>query len=157
TNVTVSSTQSATGYHQSLTVIAFSGVAGIGASNTGGAVNGAPTVSLTSMGAGSAVYAVGNDWDRAAARTIPSGQTKVHEFVDTPVGDTFWVQSLNSTTPSASASITLNASAPTNDRWNMAIVELLAGAPAPTVNVPNVLGLSQTAAASAITGAQLTV
>jgi len=37
TNVTVSSTQSSAGVHQSLTVIAFSGVAGVGASNTAGA------------------------------------------------------------------------------------------------------------------------
>jgi hypothetical protein len=157
TNATVSSTQTLTGYHQSLTVIAFSGAAGIGASNIGGAANGAPSVGLTPTAAGSAVYAVGNDWDKAVARTVPSGQTKVHESVDTPVGDTFWVQSLNGTTASAATPVTLNASQPTTDQWNMAIVELLAGAPAPTVNVPSILGMTQAAAQSAITGAQLTL
>ena len=88
TNVTVSSTQSSTGVHQSLTVIAFSGVGGVGAVNTGGGI-GAPSLSLTSTAAGSVVYAVGTDWDRAVARTIPANQVKVHEFVDTAVGDTY--------------------------------------------------------------------
>src|SRR6266850_591812 len=92
TNVTVSSTPTATGFQGSLTVMAFSGVTGVGASNTGGAVSGAPTVSLITQRAGSVVYAVGNDWDRAVARTLPAGQTKVHEYVAATAGDTFWVQ-----------------------------------------------------------------
>src|SRR4051794_17044334 len=156
TNVTVSSTQASTGVHQSLTVIAFSGVAGVGAVNLGGAI-GAPSVSLTTSAAGSAVYAVGNDWDRAVARTIPAGQTKVHEFVDTTVGDTFWVQALNGVSGAAGSVVTLNATAPTTDQWNVAMVELTAGpAPAPAT-VPNVVGLTQAAAQSAITGAALSV
>ena len=132
TNVTVASTQAAGGFHQSLTVIAFTGVGGVGASNVGGAVTGAPTVSLVTQAAGSVVYAVGNDWDRAAARAIPAGQTKVHELVDAAVGDTFWVQAANGTIVAAGTSVTLNATAPINDQWNVAIVELTSGgAPAP--------------------------
>ena len=50
--------------------------------------------------AGSVVYGVGNDWDRAAARTIPAGQTKVHEFL-APTGDTFWVQRLTAAVPAS--------------------------------------------------------
>jgi beta-lactam-binding protein with PASTA domain len=157
TNVTVSSTQSAAGVHQSLTVIAFSGVAGVGASNVGGAATGAPSTSLVTTAAGSVVYGVGNDWDRAVARTIPSGQTKVHEFVDSAVGDTFWVQSANGTTASAGSTVTLNATAPTGDKWNMAIVELTAGTAPAAVSVPNVVGMTQTAAQTAITGAGLTL
>ena len=91
-NVTVSSTQALTGYEQSLTVIAFSGVTGIGASSAAGAVSGAPTVGLVTQANGSLVYAVGNDWDRAVARVVPAGQTKVRERINTTVGDTFWVQ-----------------------------------------------------------------
>jgi len=45
------------------------------------------------------VCAVGNDWDRAIARTPVSGQVLVHQRVDTNVGDTFWVQSTSA--PSA--------------------------------------------------------
>jgi hypothetical protein len=162
TNVTVSSTQASGGVHQSLTVIAFSGAAGVGASGAGGAASGAPTVSLTAQAAGSVVYAVGNDWDRAVARTVPAGQTKVREFVDTAVGDTFWVQALSTPTTGAGG-VTINATAPTNDQWNLAVVELRAGtAPAPpppavTVAVPNIVGMTQTAAQNAITGAGLIV
>src|SRR4051812_35499525 len=157
TNVTVSSTQSSAGVHQSLTVIAFTGVGGVGASNVGGAATGAPSASLVTTAAGSVVYGVGNDWDRAVARTIPSGQTKVHEFVDTAVGDTFWVQSANGTTDATGSTVTLNATAPTADKWNMAVVELTAGTPPAAVSVPNVVGMTQTAAQTALTGAGLTV
>jgi hypothetical protein len=80
-------------------------------------------VSLVAQAAGSVVYAVGNDFDRAVARTIPAGQTKVHEFF-APTGDTFWVQTSNSATAAAGTTVTLNATAPTNDQWNFAIVEL---------------------------------
>jgi beta-lactam-binding protein with PASTA domain len=156
TNVTVSSTQSSTGVHQSLTVIAFSGVGGVGAVNAGGGI-GAPSASVTTAAAGSVVYAVGNDWDRAVARTIPAGQTKVHEFVDTAVGDTFWVEAANGTTGPAGTVVTLNATAPTTDQWNVAIIELTPGAAPVTVAVPNVVGLTQAIAQSTITGAGLTV
>jgi beta-lactam-binding protein with PASTA domain len=157
TNVTVSSTQSSAGVHQSLTVIAFTGVGGVGASNVGGAINGASSVSLATTAAGSVVYGVGNDWDRAVARTIPAGQTKVHEFVDTAVGDTFWVQAANGTTGPVGSTVTLNATAPTNDQWNAAIVELKPGAAPVMVTVPSVVGLTQAAAQTTITGAGLTV
>jgi beta-lactam-binding protein with PASTA domain len=155
TNVTVSSAQSSTGVHQSLTVIAFTGAGGVGGTAVGGSV-GAPSVSVTAIAAGSVVYGVGNDWDRAAARTIPAGQTKVHEFVDTAVGDTFWVQAANGTTGAAGSSVTLNATAPTTDQWNLAAIELTPGAAPSTVAVPNVVGLTQAAAQSAVAGAGLT-
>jgi hypothetical protein len=109
--------------NQSLTVVAFTGASGVGTSNTGGAVSGAPTGSLVAQAAGSLVYGVGNDFDRAVARTVPAGQTKVHEFF-APTGDTFWVQSANNPTTAAGATVTLNATAPTTDQWNFAIVEL---------------------------------
>jgi beta-lactam-binding protein with PASTA domain len=156
TNVTVSSTQSSAGVHQSLTVIAFTGVGGIGASNAAGGV-GAPSVSLTTTAAGSVVYAVGNDWDGAVARTIPVGQIKVHEFVDIAVGDTFWVQAANGTMGAAGSNVTLNATAPAIDQWNLAIVELTPGAAPVTVTVPNVVGLVQATAQTTITGAGLAI
>ncbi len=73
--------------NQSLTVVAFTGASGIGASNTASGASGAPTVSLAAQAAGSAFYAIGNDFDCAVARTIPAGQVKVHEFLS-PSGDT---------------------------------------------------------------------
>jgi hypothetical protein len=128
TNATVTSTQAVTSVlgaavNQSLTVVAFTGASGVGASNIAGAISGAPTVSLVAQAAGSIVYAIGNDFDRAVARTVPSGQTKVHEFL-APSGDTFWVQSANNPTTAAGATVTLNDTAPTSDQWNFAIVEV---------------------------------
>ena len=105
--------------------MAFAGATGVGASNTANAASGPPTVSLTTTRAGSLIYGVGNDWDRAVARTVPGGQTKVHEWVDTSVGDTFWVQARIGAVPTAGTGVTLNDTAPTNDRWNFAIVEVV--------------------------------
>jgi len=158
-NATVSSTQSSAGFYQSLTVIAFTGVSGVGASSSANAGTGAPSVSLVSQSAGSLVYAVGNDWDNAIARSVPAGQTKVHEY-PAPAGDTMWVQALAGSTSSAGQTVRLNDTAPTTDRWNYAIVELKpASAPAPPTmtTVPNVVGSTQTAAQSAISAAGLTV
>ena len=160
-NVSVTSTQSVTtvnglAVNQSLQVIAFTGAAGVGASNLASGVSGAPTVSLVTQGAGSVVYGVGIDFDRAIARTVPAGQTKVHEFL-APSGDTMWMQSLNGTTGAIGSTATLNDTAPTTDQWNYASVEILSGNPPSAVTVPSVVGLTQVAAQSAITGAGLTV
>jgi hypothetical protein len=128
TNVTVSSAQSVTlvngaAVNQLLDVVAFSNATGIGASNVAAAASGAPAVSLVAQAAGSVVYAVGNDFDQAIARSVPAGQTKVREFL-APTGDTFWVQALNAATSAAGATVTINDTAPTGDQWNFAIVEV---------------------------------
>ena len=128
TNVTVTSTQAVVAggpFNGSLTVIAFTNASAVGASNIGGAATGAPTVSLVAQAAGSVVYAVGNDFDNAIARTLPAGQSKVTgaEFL-APSGDTFWVQFANTPTAAAGATVTLNDTAPTADQWNFAIVEI---------------------------------
>ena len=84
--VTVTSAQSVTSVlgqavNQSLTVIAFAGASGIGASAIASGATGAPRVSVTAQAATSAIYGVGIDFNRAVARTVPAGQTKVHEFL----------------------------------------------------------------------------
>jgi len=158
TNVTVSSTQ-ASSAHQSLTVIAFSGSSGVGASAGGSAASGAASVSLATTSVNSLVYATGNDWDGATARTMAAGQTKVHEFVDTAVGDTFWVQATSSAIAATGTSVAMSTTGPTLDQWNIAAVEIKAGVPPPPppqVTVPNVVGMTQSAAQSAITAAGLT-
>jgi hypothetical protein len=128
TNVTVTSTQSVTSVlglppNQSVTVIAFTGASGIGASAIANGATGAPRVSVVAQAATSAIYGVGIDFDRAVARTVPGGQTKVHEFL-APSGDTMWMQMLNATTSGAGVTATLNDTAPTTDQWNFAIVEI---------------------------------
>jgi chitodextrinase len=123
---TVTATRGNGSYLGSITVVAFTGADRVadGATAATGAATGAPSVSLATGRAGSLVWGVGNDWDRAVTRTIGSGQTKVDEFLAS-VGDTFWVQRQSSAVPLAGTNVTLNDTAPTNDRWNMAAIEVL--------------------------------
>jgi hypothetical protein len=114
-----------TAYHGSLTVIAFTNASGPGILNQTSAPSGAPDIYLPGVSAGNWVFAVGNDWDNAIARTPVSGQVLVHQRVDTQVGDTYWVQS--TTAPStANALVDIHDSAPTSDQWNYAAVEIVA-------------------------------
>ena len=69
------------------------------------------------------IFGVGIDFDRAIARTVPTGQTKVHEYL-APSGDTMWMQRLDLATGAAGSLATLNDTAPTTDQWNFAIVEI---------------------------------
>lgn len=126
TNATVTATRASGSYAGSITVVALSGadLTAPVASAAASAATGAPTVTVTTTRAGSWVWGVGNDWDKATARTVGSGQTKVDEYLAT-VGDTFWVQRQNAATPLPGTAVTLNDTAPTNDRWNFAAVEVL--------------------------------
>jgi hypothetical protein len=124
-NVTVQSVQSIAGYRQSLNVVAFRGASGVGASAAANGATGAPSVTLVTTRANSLVYGVGNDWDRAVARTLGANQTMVHQVVDTTVGDTFWVQNRNGAIAAAGTSVQLNDTAPTSDRWNFVSVEIV--------------------------------
>ncbi|MFF2053500.1 hypothetical protein ACFVU2_18000 [Leifsonia sp. NPDC058194] len=88
---------------------------------------------MTTTGAGSQVVGVGNDWDDSTARTLGAGQALVHEFADAAVGDDFWMQRTSGTTGAAGTAVTINDTAPTEDQWNLAAVEVTpAAAPAPT-------------------------
>jgi hypothetical protein len=126
TSQTVTATPSAGGFHGSLTVVAFERAAAIGVSAASSAASGAPDLSLANTGAGSWVYAVGNDWDNAIARTPVSGQVVVHQRVDASSGDTFWVQSTTAANASA-GTVDIHDSAPLIDQWNYAGVEILPG------------------------------
>jgi len=125
TNVTVKSQPAVTGFHGSLTVIAFRNASGPGVLAQASAATGAPDINLPGIGTGNWVFAVGNDWDGATARTPVAGQKIVHQRVDTSVGDTFWVQS--TATPSTSTGpVTIHDNAPANHQWNYAAVEIVA-------------------------------
>ena len=124
TNAVLTSTQSASGFHQSLTIVAFIGSGGIGASAINSGATGAQSVSLTTTGANSLVYGVGDDWDNAIARTLGAGQTLQSQNL-APSGDTFWVQSQTSPVAAAATLVTLTDTAPTTDQWNYAAVEIL--------------------------------
>jgi chitodextrinase len=126
TNASVTATRSNGSYVGSITVVTFTGADQVvdGSTGAASASTGAPSVSLTTTRAGAWVWGVGNDWDKATARTVGPNQTKVDEFLPS-VGDTLWVQRQNSVTPFAATPVTLNDTVPTTDRWNFAAVEVL--------------------------------
>ena len=129
TNVKVTATRNTGSYVGSMTVVSFrnADLTTIGAVAKASASTGAPSLNLTTTRPGSWVWGVGNDWDRAAARTVGAGQTKVDEYLPS-VGDTFWVQRQTTPTAAAGTNVPINDTAPTNDRWNLAAIEIL---PAP--------------------------
>jgi len=109
---------------QSLTVVAFRNAAGVGASATAGGVSGAPSVSLTTTRAGSMIIAAGDDWDSATPRTVPAGQTLLQED-GVSSGDDFWTQVIDATTTTTGSTATITDTAPTNEKWNLAAVEVI--------------------------------
>jgi len=98
-----------------------------------------------------------NDSARAAARTMGADQVMIHQWVDTAGAATYWVQSPTAAVANAGTLTTINDTSPTSDRWNAAAVEILVGSVAVSPTVPNVVGLTQASASSAITGAGLVV
>jgi RHS repeat-associated protein len=124
TGAIITATQGLNGNHQSLTVIAYSGAGGVGTGVTGSAATGAPTVSLTTTAAGDVVVGDGNDWGGANAHTVGTGQSMIHEYTDTSFADDYWVQQVTAQSTAAGSAVTLNDSAPTGDRWNLAAIEI---------------------------------
>lgn len=125
-NVTVTATQNSGTWQSSMSVVAF-----LNADSANGAVAGAsaasgsPAASLTTTRAGSWVWGVGTDWSSPVARTVGPNQTLVDQFL-APAGDTYWVQRQNAPTAASGTLVTINDTAPTNDMWNLALIEVLA-------------------------------
>jgi hypothetical protein len=124
-SVTVLSQPGIAGYPGSLTVVAFTNAAGPGVVGQASAPTGPPDIYLPGVFAGNWVFAVGNDWDNAVARTPVSGQTLVHQRLETQTGNTYWVQA-TAAPSTADALVDIHDSAPTNDQWNYAAVEIVA-------------------------------
>ena len=123
-NITVTATQSSSQIG-AMTVVSFTGAntSVNGATVSAGAASGAPTASLTTTHANSWVFAVGDDYTNAIARTVGPNQTLVDQDL-APVGDTYWVQRQTTTTPNSGTSVTMNDTAPTTDQWNLALIEI---------------------------------
>lgn len=84
------------GYDGSITVAACSGTAtSIGVASAAADRTTHPQVTLTTRTAGSLIWAVGHDWDKAKNHTPDAGETVVHQFVDQVAYDTFWTQRLD--------------------------------------------------------------
>jgi PKD repeat protein len=118
-----------TGYDGSITVASFKGARQVvGAIATAAGSKVAPTVAVTPTQDGSLIWAAGHDATRAQAPTPLSGQSIVHQFLDTRAKDTFWTQRLNNPA-SKGATVRMGASAPTGDQWQFVTVEVTPVAP----------------------------
>jgi len=119
----------------SITIVVFSGAdssgvngsGAIGATAAASAASGTPTASLVTTRNNSWVFGVGSDWDRAVLRTIGPNQTMVQQYLS-PVNSTFWVQRQITRTAQSGTTVINNDTAPTNDKYNLSLVEVL---PAP--------------------------
>jgi len=124
--VTVTSTPLKSGYDQDLTVVAYEGSSGVGASAASSAASGAPSVSLTTTapsGAVSLVFAVGEDYVNATSHTPVAGQVVLHQWLDS-TGDTYWSQYTN--TPAVPGTkVTMVDASPTADTSNFVAVEMI--------------------------------
>jgi Concanavalin A-like lectin/glucanases superfamily/Bacterial Ig domain/Lysyl oxidase/Purple acid Phosphatase, N-terminal domain len=139
-------------FDQSLTVMTFAGASGLGAVSGASGPTGAPSATLTTTTDGSWVHAVGNDWDGAAARTLAAGHEMVHQWVDTAVGDTFWVERPAAATRGVGVPVVVGAIGPTNHRWNVAAVEVLPGTPLPPgPRISDVVVLDRTSSSARVT------
>jgi hypothetical protein len=129
-NVTVTATlvQSVTSL---MTIVSFSNVDTTGVNGAGaiGAIGGlskpagAPVATLTTTRANSLVFGVGIDYDGAVARTVGAGQSMVAQLLAS-VGDTYWVQRLDGAVATTGTVVTINDTAPTANRFNLAICEI---------------------------------
>lgn len=122
-NAAITSTLTTTGYGEALTVVAFTNAPGTGQTAGASKAKGAPMASLTTTVASSWVFAVGDDWTASVPRTVGPNQTLVAQSNDSR-GDTYWVQSTVSPTPTAGTTVTINDTAPTTDNWNLALIEI---------------------------------
>ncbi|MGH9582596.1 MAG: Ig-like domain-containing protein, partial [Bryobacteraceae bacterium] len=121
----------------SITVVSFTGVdtsgaggsGAIGAITSANASSGGPSATLVTTRNGSWIFGVANDYDNAIARTPASGQTVLHQDL-TSAGDTYWVQMQNTPTPLSGTTTGIDDTAPTSDRYNLSICEILPAASA---------------------------
>jgi hypothetical protein len=68
---------------------------------------------------------VGNHWENAITRTSVNGQILVHQWINTQIGDTYWVQS-TAAPSTANGGVDIHDSSPVADEWNYSAVEIVA-------------------------------
>jgi len=145
----------------SISVISFTGVdttgsggsGAIGAVTAASASSGAPSASLVTTRANSWVFGVGNDWDNAIARAPGTGQTLVHQYLAS-LGDTYWVQRQNSPTAASGTQVAISDIAPTGDRYNVTICEILPPSAPVLDTTPPSVSISSPANNSVLAGTQ---
>ena len=88
-------------------------------------LSGAASVVLP-MKAGSLALGIGQDWDRAASRTLLAGQQLLFE-TKTSLQDTMWAQQINA--QPSDGNVRVGTSSPRYDRWNFVAVSITPGPP----------------------------
>jgi RHS repeat-associated protein len=125
-------------YDGSITVASFTDAAptvGATTSNTATKAS-APSVSLKTTKAGSLVWAAGFDRDHAATITPLDKQTIVHQFQDARVDRSYWAQRTTDPIAKSGTTVSIGASKPTADRWQMAAVEIVLASDTTTTGSP---------------------
>jgi hypothetical protein len=124
----ITATQTKTPYVESLMMITYKGASGIGAFGTSTSPKGAPFGQITTQNSCGWVWAVGNDPAAGVKRTPGSGQ---NIWTTTTVNgnvygapSTFWLQSTTTPTAAANTLVTINDTAPANDPYNLALLEV---------------------------------
>jgi hypothetical protein len=134
------------GFEGSISLAAFKGArAAVGATGSASGPSRQPTVSLTTRVQDGWVWGVGDDWDNGIARTPAAGQALQYQYVDHPIGNTFWVQDRTDRDATAGTPVVLSDTSPTTDRWDYAALEIdpatpqvvVAGTPPPTTAAPS--------------------
>ena len=138
-NCAPSAVLSRPGYQGTLALLAVSGghVSQVRSDSRG---SGAASVVLP-MEARALALGIGHDWDRAAPRTLLSGQRLLHE-TKTSLQDTMWVQQVG--VQSKRRHVRVGTSSPRDDRWNFVAVSIAPGrsahrpenAPTPPTTTP---------------------
>jgi RHS repeat-associated protein len=147
----------------SLTVVSYLGVdstgsngaGSVGAVGSGNASTGAPTATLISTRKNSMVFGVGLDPSKGTVRTPATGQTLIHQVTNVCVNNpplicmngtnnTSWVQQVNASVATVGTSVKINDTAPTNDPYNLSIVEVLP----PAIATPVITSLTPSSGAS---------
>jgi hypothetical protein len=108
-----------------MTVVAFNNADTAQDATAGGSsATGPPSPSLATTSAGSWVCEVGTDWNAPLARTVGAAQTLIDQYF--PGGDTYWLQRQTGPTTTSGTVVTINDTSPTTDRWDLALIEILA-------------------------------
>jgi hypothetical protein len=115
------------GYDESLSVVAMEGADGVGATARASGVSGFPEETLRTRSSTSLVFAAGNDWSQAKARSLPTGWVMLDQWLNSATGDTFWSQYTNQPTGALRSVVHVRADGPVGDNWNLAAVELVGG------------------------------
>lgn len=153
TNAIIAAQRARTSYRGAMVVTAFSGanLSALGAGAVANASTGASSVTLTPTQANSVIWGVGYSKATATARTVGPNQTLVDQYLAGSTG-TSWFQRLTDPVLSPGTPLTLNNPSPTNQRWNMAAIEIL---PVVTDTVPPAISLTAPAEGSTVSGTQV--